>query len=701
MNAKDAILEIGCEELPASFVTLGIQQLESIATESLAEHHLMVASIESYGTPRRLAVCLHGVVERSEDQKRVLVGPPATMAKDADGSWSPAALGFARKQGIGPVDLTIENDRLCAVLMIKGAATRLLLAELFPKWISRMEFPKTMIWEPSRFRFPRPIRWLGAVYGHELVSFSLAGVRSGRWTYGLGPTSAKKVALSPAAKYVGLLKNQCVLVEPAARIEAIRKLADQSVRRIHGHVLLHPALLEQVANLVEHPVAVLGNFEPAYLTLPPEVLITCLEHHQKFFPVTSDAAGGKLLPHFIGIRNGMSVHQDIVKEGYERVLAARLADARFFYEQDRKTTLAAKTAALCDVMFQEKLGNLFEKMERVQQLIAWIASVVPGGETWRAQALRAAELCKADLVTDMVREFPELQGIMARIYALADGEDPAVAQAAEQHYWPMTLSSALPQTDAAAALALADKLDTLAGDFSIGLIPTGSADPYGLRRAAVGILRILEDRRWPVPLDSFVEQAMAALPSNVVGSAGDIRAKLSGFMKQRWVAVLGERGFKPDEIDAILAGSIGVVSEALSRLDALHDVRAKPEFDALAAAFKRSMNIVRQAAKSATGSPDDSADNVVRPELFQEAAEKELHAALEKVQLEVRQHANSKAYGAALVSMVPLREPLDAFFTKVMVMVEDPALRGNRLSLMRRLVGVFSSIADFSKLQNA
>ncbi len=698
MTLKDALLEIGTEELPASFVTMGIEQLKKLAEKSLTEHRLSFGSVASYGTPRRLAVYIHGLADRSEDESRSLVGPPATLAKDAQGQWTPAALGFARKQGIDVSDLTIENERLCAVLHIKGTATRTLLANLFSTWIRDLDFPKSMTWEPTHFKFPRPIRWLAALYGTDLVSFTVAGVRSGRWTYGLGLEASKKVALAPVSKYVGLLKNQCVLVEPGARQEAIRKLAEQAVRRIHGHVLMHRALLEQVANLVEHPVAILGNFDPSYLALPSEVLITCLEHHQKFFPVTSDAgAAGKLLPHFIGIRNGMSVHQDIVKEGYERVLAARLADARFFFQQDRKMPLASKVEALKGVMFQEKLGNLFDKKERVKTLINFLGDHLPTAPTWRAQALRAAELCKADLVTDMVREFPELQGIVARLYAEADQEDSVVATAVEQHYWPITMTSPLPESDAAAALSLADKLDTLAGDFAIGLIPTGSADPYGLRRAAVGVLRILEDRQWPVSLENLIRQAVAELPGKLVGAASEAQNKLMQFMKQRWTAVLIEQGFKADEIDAVLSVDASVVPETLARLQALHELRAKSEFESLAAAFKRSMNIVRQAAKNSDG---DGA-GPVRPELLHEPAEKALHEAVEKVHEQVVRHTAAKGYGLALTSMAPLREPLDAFFTGVMVMAEDPAVRTNRLALLRRLVQVFSQIADFSKLQNA
>ena len=337
-----------------------MQQLETLAKASLTEHKIAFKSIAVYGTPRRLAVMIHELAERSEDQHKVLSGPPEAIAKDAHGGWTPAALGFARKQNVKPADLRIENGKVTAALHIKGTPARQLLAELFPLWIRKLEFPKSMTWEPTHFRYPRPLRWLAALYGSDPVSFSLAGVRSGRFSYGLYLQSAKKVSWPSAAKYVMLLKNHCVLVEPEVRIEWIRKLSEQAVRRVHGRVILHEGLLKQVANLVEHPVAVVGNFDPGYLELPAEVLVTCLEHHQKYFPVEAEK-GHKLLPHFVGIRNGMSVHQDVVREGYERVLTARLADARFFYSNDRKAPLSARVEALKGVIFQQKLGSLFDK----------------------------------------------------------------------------------------------------------------------------------------------------------------------------------------------------------------------------------------------------------------------------------------------------------------------------------------------------
>lgn len=700
---KDALLEIGSEELPASFITLGIRQLKTLSEESLKASGLTFKSIDVYGTPRRLAVVIHELSDRSPDQKKTISGPPVSRGKDEKGQWTPAAIGFAAKNGLKPSDLVVENDKLCATLLVKGSSARQVLAELFPQWISKMEFPKSMVWEPTKFRYPRPLRWLTAVYGSDLVSFQLAGVKSIKFSYGLGHVAPKKIPMTQPGKYVTLLKNQCVLVEPAARQEAIRRQVEQIVKKVHGKALLSESLLEQVANLVEHPVAVLGAFDTAYLELPREVLITCLEHHQRFFPVLSSTPSpmgrgegeGKLLAHFVGIRNGMSVHQETVREGYERVLSARLADARFFFTQDRRTPLSAKMDGLKGVMFQQKLGSVYDKKERVKKILAFMGDALPSSG-WLNHAQRAADLGKADLVSDVVREFPELQGIMSRIYSGLDGEDAVVAQASEQHYWPITLTGKLPESEAGAALALADKIDTLAGDFAVGLIPTGSADPYGLRRAAVGVLRILEDRQWPLPLNALLDQAFAVQPEAIRSGMAEAKGKLSLFMRQRLAAVLEERGFKVDEIDAVLEAGLQEVPDLLVRLKALHEVRSAQEFEALSVAFKRAANIVRQAAKSGGGS-----DGAVQTDLLKEPAERQLYEALERVGQEVAAHSKERSYRQALGAMTPLREPLDAFFSGVMVMDEDPSLRANRLALMRKLVGEFSRIADFSKLQNA
>jgi glycyl-tRNA synthetase beta chain len=691
---KDALLEIGSEELPASFIGPGMRQLKALAEESLKASELSFDSVDVFGTPRRLAVVICGLAEHSPDQKKVVSGPPAGSAKDAQGQWTPAALGFARKQGLKPSDLTVDNDRLTATLHIKGVATRRLLSDLYPQWISKLEFPKTMAWEPTRFRYARPIRWVTALYGTDLVPLSVCGVRSTRWTLGAGPWAPKKVPVSSAGKYAMILKNQCVLVDPAERRQVIRRIAEQAVKRV-GKVILTEVLLEEVANLIEHPVAIVGNFDPAYLQLPKEVLITCLVHHQKFFPVeTSD---GKLLPQFVGIRNGISVHQEIVKEGYERVLSARLADARFFFNQDRKTPLAAKAEALRGVAFQAKLGSLFDKKERVKRLLDVFAPPAPDSGGFE-KAKRVADLCKADLVTAMVGEFPELQGIMARLYAQADGEEAPVVQALEEHYWPITLSSPLPSSDIGARVALADKLDTLAGDFGVGLIPTGSADPYGLRRAAVGVLRILEDRKWPLTIEFLVSEAMNNQPVSDEEKAQAV-GRLAEFLRQRFVAWAAERGFQPAVIAAILKTPQGFVSDDLDRMGRFQRVCQEPVFTALFESAKRVANIIKQAREKGRH-PQDYAMLVERFTAEEEKRLWDCVVAFDRAY--PQQGLDGTGYEAALRGLASFRDHLAEFFLKVMVFVDgDENLLQNRLALLFAINERFSRFADFSKLQNA
>jgi len=691
--ATDALLEIGSEELPASFIPLGIQQLKKFAETSLAEHKIAFKTVAAYGTPRRLALVIEELAARSEDQEKFLSGPPEAIAKDEHGSWTPAALGFARKQNIKPTELRLENGKVVATLHIKGTPARQLLAELFPLWIKKLEFPKSMTWEPTHFRYPRPLRWLTALYGSDPVAFSVAGVRSSRFTYGLYLQSAKKMQVASASKYVLLLKNHCVLVQPEARVECIRKLAEQAIRRVHGRVIMHEGLLQQVANLVEHPAAIVGNFDPAYLELPAEVLVTCLEHHQKYFPVQAEK-GHKLLPHFVGIRNGMSVHQEIVREGYERVLTARLADAKFFYNHDRQAPLSTRVEALRGVVFQQKLGSLFDKKERVKKLLHDLFGLVGFSDDDQAKALRVAELGKADLVTDIVREFPELQGIMARIYAQADGEEAVVAQALEQHYWPITLAGALPESAVAALVSLADKLDTLAGDFAVGLIPTGSADPYGLRRAAVGVIRILEKWGWPLELETLLQKAMTVQPEGVGATPTETRHKLEQFFRQRWAALLEERGYKVDEIDAVLSLGIGTINHSLGKMKSLQDFRKRQEFQILAGSFKRVSNIIRQAREKKL---DFGLNEFPDGQLLVETEEKSLWTAYSDVQGVVNA---TPEYDQILNKLVPLKEPLAAFFEKTMVMVDDVSICNNRLRLLNKICSLFNGVADFSKLHN-
>jgi glycyl-tRNA synthetase beta chain len=594
------------------------------------------------------------------------------------------------------VRATDRGERLCAVHRKTGSSTAALLPEILSGLIKKIPFAKNMVWEESRFSFARPIRWIVALFGTQAVKFSIAGVKSGKKTWGLTLQSAKPLDVPAPARYVSMLRDRCVIVDPAERRALIEKQVQQTVRAQHGHVPMEKfgALLDEVTHLVEHPVAILGKFDPRYLALPAEVLVTSMKKHQKFFPVFGP--DGKLLPYFVGIRNGISENQGVVREGYERVLSARLSDAAFFFEQDRKTKLEEKAAQLKSVLFQKALGSVWDKTNRTVQLTGTLGERLSLSREIAHQAPRIAFLSKADLVTAMVGEFPELQGVMGRIYAEGDGEDKVVAAGVEQHYWPLTADGELPKSDAAAAVSVADKLDTLAGDFHIGLVPSGSQDPYGLRRAAVGVIRILQERKWQVHLPELIEAAVALVPASAPGDAAKTRQLLLEFFKQRWAALMEAKGFRFDEVQAVAAGRFGDVVDAERRLEALQEIRKHADFTPLSVAFKRADNILSQARKKGVF----SADVAVREEHLKDDAERELFDSLKSVEGEVAPILGEKRYADALRSLVKLRPTVDRFFEKVMVMAPEQELRSNRLALLARTTALFRQVADLSTLQD-
>lgn len=696
---KDLLLEIGTEEIPARFLPEALRALEAAARSSLDAAGLAAGDVAALGTPRRLAVVVQKLAEKSRDRVQEALGPAAAAAKDAQGGWTPAALGFARGQGVSVEDLTVkETDRgprLASVKTVPGVPTEKVLPELLAGWIRGLAFPKSMVWEGSRTAFARPLRWLVALYGTKTIPLSVAGVKSGRKTRGLRFHARKPFDVPAPSKYVGLLRDHCVIVDPAERRSLIGKQIQQAVKPLHGHVPLERFgdLLDEVANLVEHPVAVVGRFDEARLALPPEVLVTSMKKHQKYFPVYQDAAGGALTAHFVGIRNGLSDHQSVVREGYERVLAARLSDAAFFYGQDRKRPLPGWSVDLKGIAFLSPKLSVKDKVDRVGALARKLATALNLSADMHMHVSRIAELSKADLATGMVGEFPELQGVMGRIYAAADGEPPVVAAGVEEHYWPLTAEGTLPRSEAAAVVSVADKVDTLAGNFLIGKIPSGSQDPYGLRRAAIGALRVLEERGWGVSLPGLIDFALASLPEGL-GDKAAARKSLLEFLRQRWAAWGEARGDRFDEIDAVTASGFDVVADARRRLEALRAVRRLPDFEALSAAYKRATNLLKQAEKKG-----ETVGEAVRPEHLSLPAERELNDALSAAEGRVAARASTDPAGA-FTGLVPLRAPVDAFFTHVVVMDPNADARRNRLALLARVRACFARLADLSRLQD-
>lgn len=690
-----ALLEIGSEEIPARFVPDALAQLSRLVSQGLKNAGVPFSQIHVWGTPRRLSILIDDLAARSSDRVDMAIGPPPKAAKDEQGVWTQAAVGFAKAQKTTVDKLVLQNtpkgERYVALRHVKGQKTEAILKDLFPSAIQGLSFPKSMIWDSKDFRFARPIRWIVALFKTSVIRFRIAGVASDRATFGLLSLGGLKVTISKPERYKTVLQGRCILVDPEERKKNIRSQMETISKRTKSTVIVSEDHLEEVVYLTEYPVSILGHFPEAYLSLPREILISVLKKHQKFFPMES--AKGQLSNSFVGVRNGPSDSQEDVCEGYERVLNARFSDAQFFYEKDSHLSLENLAQQLTGVGFHPKLGSLWDKTVRVRKLTAEIGSLLGLENVSLQDADRVALLSKADLLTQMVGEFPELQGIAGRFYGEKQ-EKKEVAQAIEQHYWPLTSESALPPSPLAALVAVADKMDTLAANFSVGLIPSGSADPYGLRRMAVGVVRILLDQKWTVPLDRLIETAFAALPGSVEPKAC---AELKEFFNQRITSWFGNQGYRVDEIEAVIFSAGQSLSVLSAKLQGLKAVRERPEFDSLAQAIKRTRNLLTQAHEKGLmpGLGPLSSDELSGP------SEKSLLDALIATQPRLALALENKNFEQALLELAPLKEPVDAFFQGVMVMVDDEKVRSQRLQLLRLVKDLFDPVADFSKLQAA
>ena len=693
--SKDLLLEIGTEPLPARFVAPALEQLLAKTQAALAAGRLGFGEARSFGTLRRLAVLVRGVDEKSSALERVEKGPPARMLKDAQGGFTAAAEGFARKHGLKPEDLvtvsTPKGDFLQAKVSVPGEAAAKILARALPEVIRSLEFPKSLEWEESRLRFGRPIRSLLALFGKSVVPFTLAGVRSGRTLCG------KAGSLAEAGQYAEKLSGLLVLVDPQQRLAGLRQALEQTAASAAGRLDLEGGLLEETVYMAEHPVPVLGRFREEFLSLPAPLLKMVLKKQLKFFPLLSDQG---LLSSFVGVRDGVSQGQAQVREGFERVLTARLSDAAFFLSRDQKSSLRAKLPLLERVTYQGKLGSMADKARRVADLVEWMCRELRRQDfPLNGEAARSiADLAYADLVCETVKEFPELQGSMGGHYARHDGLDERVALGIEEFYFPVAAKSPLPVTLEGAVASLAGKLDSLAGSFAAGVAPTGSADPFGLRRQAAGALRIVLEKQLPLDLEAALASALSGVKERLGLSEQDegrILGELRDFLWARAQSAYEEQGFRVDEIRSVREGGLRQLPDTFRRLAAIHSVRQHPEFEPLAAVFKRAANILKQAAQRQEPIP---ADGPQRSALV-EPAEVALLDAIELASGEMEEHLAAERFEEGLRAVVALKPRLDAFFDGVMVMVEDKALKAQRLALLARLVRLIKRIADLSEIQ--
>src|SRR6202167_3681000 len=703
----DLLFEIGCEEIPAGMILKASQELQAILLKHLSVNGLVdeptaQGSIETFGAPRRLVAIARNIKLKQEDVTREISGPPKSVAFDFAGQPTRAAVSFAEKQRLPVSKLTIVNtpkgEYVIARQLVLGKSAAEILKGVLPETIREISWPRSMIWTGAQSpRFIRPIRWIVALLDGKVVPFSYADVQAGNHTDGHRFLGKRSIPVSGPRDYEEKLKKNFVSCRPSVRrkkVEAeLHSLTTPKGLRTHEDA----GLLELVTYLNECPSVILGRFDPAFLALPDEILITVMRGHQKYFAVESRSGDGA--PHFLAVINLPRDPKGLIRAGHERVLRARFADAQFFWETDQKTRLGDYLPKLAAVTYERRLGSYGDKVERIRALARWLA------EQWVSAGVsqadvggsdRAAELAKCDLVTEMVREFTELQGVVGGLYARAQGEPDEIAWAVYDHYRPLGLDDPLPRNLTGCAVALADKLDSLVACFAVGAIPTGSSDPFALRRAALGVVKIILEKNLPLSISTAISAASKALKMNPpkIDVTEAVQKQVLDFLLERARFMLSEkRGFAYDEINAAFAAGADDLVDAVERVAAVKAIRNTKNFGPLAASFKRIRNILEKSA----GTLDKGQLNV-QHELLWEPAERELYAAAQKIGEEATRRKKAGKYREALEVISELRPAVDQFFDKVLVMVEDKAVRKNRVTLLANLLKEFSTIADFSQL---
>ncbi len=684
----ELILEIGTEEIPAGFIPKALAAMEELADKMLSDARLTHGKIKAMGNPRRLFLHVEDLPERQPDEVRVVTGPPKRAAFDAAGKPTKAAEGFAKGQGVGVEELKIiETDKgeyISVTVEEKGAQTAAVLSELLPRFILSIPFAKSMRWGDRDIKFARPIHWILALFGGEVVHFELDGVKSGELTRGHRFLSPGSFRVKDFVSYMHQTRDNYTIVDPDVRREMVRHQVEQAAASINAKALPDEGLLEEISFLVEYPVAVLGSFDREFLMLPKEVLVNSMREHQRYFALTDSK--GVLMPNFITISNTKAEDMEVVRAGNERVLRARLSDAKYFYEHDLTRTLADRVDDLKKVTFQIKLGTTHEKVTRVVKLAEYIATELYKDDSVIKDASRAAYLCKADLVTGMVYEFPNLQGTMGGEYAARTGENEAVAKAITEHYMPRFSGDLVPSTPAGTAVSMADKIDTIAGIFSIGKAPTGSEDPYALRRSALGIIAMIYNGGFRLSLKPLISEAVSLL--KVKDEAGTaLQDTVLDFFRQRVSGQLTSEGYAYDTVDSVLATYFDDVIDARERVVAISDFRKSDGFPAFITAFKRVANII----------PAGFQENLDEG-LLAEPSEKDLYYHYREIKDEVFSNIESGRYAHVLDRIAGIRPFVDKFFDDVMVMDKDEAIKNNRLALLGLLAGMFLRLADIRKI---
>lgn len=682
--SKTLLLEIGTEEVPAHVMPGILSQLKENAAKTFEELRIEYKNIKTLGTPRRSALLVEGLAEQQADLSKENRGPAVNIAFDADGNPTKAAQGFARGQGVKPEELVTKDGYVYAMVHEKGGQTVDLLGDTLKGLVDGLNFPNNMHWADLDYKFIRPLRWLVALYGQDVIDFEVANVKSGRTSRGHRFLSEGDFEIANAEDYVEACRKASIIVDQNERCEMIRQQIAEVAAANGGQAEVNEDLLEEVLYLVEYPTALCGKFDEKYLALPAEAVITPMRDHQRYFPVLKD---GQLLPLFITIRNGGKEHLETVQHGNERVLRARLEDAQFFFDEDRKKTLEQHGEKLKTVVFQDGLGTIYDKALRLEVLAGYIADAIGANEQDKKDAVRAAKLAKADLVTGMVTEFTELQGVMGREYALLDGETKAVAQAIDEHYMPRFAGDSQPASVAGRIVSLADKIDTIVGTFSRGLIPTGSQDPFALRRQALGIVNMLKEAQYHISLSQLVAKAMELLKIADAGQQAKLQNDVADFMKLRLKNVLADAGIRYDVVDAVFV-TVDDIYGVFLRAQAVNEA-VKQDMEKTIQAFVRTGNIARKA---------EDVQAAVEAGLLAEQVEKDLYKAYEAAASKVEKEVAAQDYAGAIATLSQLAAPIDAFFDGVMVMDKDEKIKNNRLGLLKLVDNLICQVADFSKI---
>lgn len=722
--AKDLFIEIGTEEMPAGFIPKAIESFANLLKETLNNSQLNFKNISTFASPRRLVLFVEALDEKQPDAVAKATGPAKKAAFDENGQPTKALEGFAKSQGVKINDIKIaetpKGEYVCVEKKVKGEKTDIILKEILPNIITKISFPKSMRWGDWDVSFARPIHWICAIFGKDVIPFKLGHIKSSNLSYGHRFLSPKPFKIDSIKTYLKKTKESFVIVDPCERKNIIAREIERSAKKANGNCLKDDDLLEEVAYLVEYPQALMGSFDKEFLSLPKEVVVNAMREHQRYFSVVDE--NDNLLPYFIFVANTKAKDPKVVIKGNERVLRARLNDAKFYYEKDLKVPFAKYADKLKGVVFQEKLGTSYEKAERFKSLAIFISERI--APELQHTVNRAAYLCKADLVTGMVGEFPKLQGIMGREYALKSGEAPDVADAILEHYMPVSAGSELPKSMTGAIISIADKMDTICGCFSVGLIPTGGTDPYGLRRQALGIMAIIIDKSLVLPIDKLIYKSIELheinitrhiakslknpydeeeLKNRLMKHKTDIKNNIIAFFKERLRNYLLTKGFyydtrtqlhkaiySYDTVDAVLSAPWYDINDAVQRVKALEGFKKNPACSLLTIAFKRVSNILK-----GYGFKDERPDT----SLFSEPFEKELFNLTEKIAPDIDKFWKQGDYEKVFETLASLKGTIDTFFDKVMVMVDDEKVCKNRLILLNMVRNLYYQIADLSKLQ--